>query len=162
MNELGYREVEALASDLSTQKIDLILSGPNEPSLGSAEILADRLQVPHKTCEGLRNLDQGLWQGLEVGEVKRKFPSVYRHWEDAPTEVSIPNAEPTQEAARRIEKVLKKYARKAPTVLIVAGEPLAALIACMAEGRRICLQQPQSQSALPCATVEFPILAMIC
>ncbi|MBR9802723.1 MAG: histidine phosphatase family protein [Rubinisphaera brasiliensis] len=140
LNEEGLREVESLAEMLSQQPIDLILSGPNDPSSGTAEILAERLDVPHKTCEGLRNLSQGLWEGLEVDEVKRKFPSVYRHWEDSPIDVSIPNAEPTREAAVRVQKVLRKYTRKVPAVLIVAAEPLATLVACVVEGRKLCLQ----------------------
>lgn len=145
LNETGYREVEALATELAQMEIDLILSGPNDPSSGTAEILANKLDIPHKTCEGLRNLSQGLWEGLEIDEVKRKFPSVYKHWEDAPTEVSIPNAESASEAKLRIEKVLRKYARKVPRVLIVAADPLATLVACLVEGRKLCLQQPVSK-----------------
>ncbi len=145
LNEQGCQEVADLVEKLAQHNIDLILSGPHNPSFGTAEILADRLEIPHKTCEGLRNLKQGLWEGLEVDEVKRMFPSVYRHWEDSPTEVSVPQAEPAQAAAERVEKVLKKYSRKASTVLIVAADPLASLIVCIAEGRKICLQAVTTQ-----------------
>ncbi|MCA8983255.1 MAG: histidine phosphatase family protein [Planctomycetaceae bacterium] len=142
MNEVGYQEVQGLIQQLSGYPIDFILSGPNEPGQETAELLAEKLSVVHKTCEGLRNLGQGLWEGLEIDEVKRKFPSVYKHWEEAPHEVSIPHAEPVQEAIQRVEKVLKKYSRKASTVLIVANEPLATLVACVVEGRKLCLQKP--------------------
>lgn len=142
LNEVGFQEVGALVLQLQGEQLDLILSGPNEPACGTAEILAEKLDVPHKTCDGLRNLGQGLWEGLEIDEVKRKFPSVYRHWEDCPSEVSIPQAEPTNQAISRVEKVLKKYTRKMPKVLIVATEPLATLVACVVEGRKVCLQKP--------------------
>lgn len=141
LNEDGHKEVEELVQALANQSIDLILTGPNDPSSGTAEILAEKLDIPLKTCDGLRNLNQGLWEGLEFEEVKRKFPSVYKHWEEAPAEVSIPNAESAQQAALRVEKALKKYARKVPCVLIVATEPLATLVACLVEGRKLCLQQ---------------------
>ena len=139
LNESGQQEVAILASSMQDQPIDLILSGPKNPSLETAKILADSLEVPHKLCEGLKNVSQGLWEGLEVGEVKRKYPTVYKHWEESPIEVSIPNAEPTSDATKRIEKVLKKYEKKYSMILIVAAEPLASLIACIVEGRKLCL-----------------------
>lgn len=142
LNEAGQQEVAILASSLQDQPIELILSGPCDPALGTARIIAESLDVTHKVSKKLKNVNQGLWEGLEVDEVKRKYPTVYKHWEESPIEVSIPNAEPTCEASKRIEKVLKKYAKKKTSILIVAAEPLAGLIACIVEGRKLCLSQP--------------------
>lgn len=141
LNESGQQEVAILASSLQDQPIDLILSGPRNPAMGTAQVLAESLGVTHKSYEGLKNVSQGLWEGLEVDEVKRKYPSVYKHWEESPIEVSIPNAEPTCEVTKRVEKILKKYVRKKSMVLIVAAEPLASLIVCLVEGRKLCLSQ---------------------
>tara|TARA_E500000305_G_C3971035_1_gene211947 strand:+ start:343 stop:897 length:555 start_codon:yes stop_codon:yes gene_type:complete len=144
LNEGGFREVETLIESLADQEIDLILSGPNEPSHSTAEIISEKLDVPFKSSELLRNVSQGIWEGLEVDEVKRKFPTVYRHWEDAPLEVAIPNAEPIEAAVKRVTKLMKQYGRKDKQILIVAPEPLATLIACNVEGRKVCLHhQPQ-------------------
>ncbi len=142
LNEAGRQEVAILASSLQDQQIDLILSGPCNPALETAQIIAETLDVPHKASKKLKNVNQGLWEGLELNEVKRKYPSIYRHWKESPTDVSIPNAEPTDEVTKRIEKVLKKYVKKKTTILIVAAEPLASLIACIVEGRKLCLLQP--------------------
>ncbi|HCS50828.1 histidine phosphatase family protein [Rubinisphaera sp.] len=139
LNEGGFREVEALIESLADQEIDLILSGPNEPSHSTAEIISEKLDVPFKSSDLLRNVSQGIWEGLEVDEVKRKFPTVYRHWEDAPLEVAIPNAEPIEAAVKRVTKLMKQYGRKDKQILIVAPEPLATLIACNVEGRKVCL-----------------------
>ncbi|MCG6155666.1 histidine phosphatase family protein [Rubinisphaera margarita] len=139
LNEDGFREVESLIDCLGDREIDLILTGPSDPSYGTAQILSEKLDVPLKSTELLRNLNQGLWEGLEIDEVRRKFPTIYKHWEDAPNEVLIPNAEPIQEALKRIDKLLKKYARKDRQILIVAQEPLATMFACCAEGRKVSL-----------------------
>ena len=144
LNHSGQQEVADLAGSLKDQSIDLILSGPSSPSLATAQVLAESLDLPHKSCEGLKNVSQGLWEGLEIVEVKRKFPSVYKHWKESPGEVSIPNAEPTSEAKKRIEKVLKKYEKKKLMILIVAAEPLASLIACIVEGRKLCLTKHET------------------
>ncbi len=143
LNETGRQEVAILASSLQDQSIELILSGPCNPALETAQIIAESLDVPHKISKKLKNVNQGLWEGLELDEVKRKFPSIYRHWEESPAEVSIPNAEPTEEVTKRIEKVLKKYAKKKTTILVVAAEPLASMIACIVEGREPCLLQAE-------------------
>jgi len=154
LNEGGFREVESLLESLGEHEIDLILSGPCDPSHRTAEIIAQKLDVPFKTIEQLRNLNQGLWEGLEIDEVKRKFPTVYKHWEDAPLDVSVPNGEPIQQAIKRVEKILKKYARKDKQLLIVAAEPLATLIECCVEKRKVSLHH-QAETTRRCELQEL-------
>ena len=101
----------------------------------TAEIIGRALQVKVKTLDNLRNLDQGLWQGMLVDEVKVKQPKVYRQWQEHPENVCPPNGEMLSEAAERIDEAIDKLAKKHRTgnLGLVVPEPLATLVA-----KRLC------------------------
>jgi len=60
--------------------IETIYCGPCQSACQTATALADALDLKLKKIDGLRNMDQGLWQGLLVEDVKRKQPKVFRQW----------------------------------------------------------------------------------
>lgn len=113
---------------LRSQPVEAVLTGPCEPCASVAEAIADALDLKLKERDDLRNVDQGLWQGLCVDEVRRKFPSVFRQWEEAPETVCPPNGETTTDAVERLDIALKKPLKKYDCFAVVASEPLASLI----------------------------------
>ena len=46
-----------------------------------------------RRIDDLRNLDQGLWQGLQLDEIKRRNVKVFRQWIDDPVTVCPPQGE---------------------------------------------------------------------
>lgn len=128
VNQEGEEQLARMIELLKDHKIDLILSSPSDPARTTAEFIGESLGVGVKLLEDLDNVHQGLWQGLEVEEVKRKFAKAFRQWEDAPNSVCPPEGETVSAAIDRIDAVLKKRLKKAKTFAIVASEPLATLI----------------------------------
>lgn len=114
--------------------VQAVLSGPCDPCCSTADALADSLDVPHKEKKDLRNLDQGLWQGMSVNDIRRKFPKVYKQWEDAPETVCPPEGETIAEGVERLTMALKKPLKKYDTFAVVASEPLASLVSCTLRG----------------------------
>lgn len=127
----GQEEVQLLAEDLAGCALETIYHGPCSSAVATAEQLADRLSVPCRRLEGLRNLDQGLWQGLQVCEVKRRNGKMYRRWVEDPLHVCPPLGESVDEAVRRIETVLRPLLRRhrGRAFGLVVPEPLCTLIA---------------------------------
>ncbi len=41
----------------------------------------------------MQNLNLGLWQGMQVAEVRHKQPKVYRQWQEQPENVCPPDGE---------------------------------------------------------------------
>lgn len=129
MNERGEQYVGLLVQQLGSQKIDIVLTDPGEPARTTAESIGDALGVPVKDMADLRNLDLGLWQGLHLEEVRRKYPKLLRQWHEHPETICPPQGEPVCEAMNRIDQALKKPLRKYKRMVIVAADPLATLIA---------------------------------
>ena len=129
--EDGRQQVETLVDTLRAQPIAAIYAGPTQSAEQTAEVLAQALDLKVKTVDKFQNLDQGLWQGMLVADVKSKQPKVYRQWQEQPETVCPPHGETLvsakQRASAALAKILKKH-KADPVVAIVAPEPLASVI----------------------------------
>jgi len=135
LNDRGQSQLTKVIAALRDQPVEAVLSGSSEPCASVAAAIASTLGVKHKARDDLRNLDQGLWQGLSVDEVRRKFPSVFRQWEEAPETVCPPNGETTTDALERLAGVLKKPLKKYGCFAVVASEPFASLVSFTLRGQ---------------------------
>jgi len=131
LSEEGQQEVEALVDTLRNQSIAAIYSSPCQSAAETAEALAEALDLKVKTVDKLRNLDQGLWQGMLVSDVKAKQPKVYRQWQEQPETICPPQGETLNLAKQRVSEAVTKIIKKHKSdgiVAVVAPEPLASVI----------------------------------
>ena len=134
LNNRGQSQLARIVESLKSLPIEAVLTGPCEPCLSTAKAIAAALHVKLIQKEELCNLDHGLWQGMNVDDIRRKFPRAYKQWEDAPETVCPPEGETVSEVLDRIESALKKPLRKYDTFAVIASEPLASLISCSLRG----------------------------
>ena len=138
LSDRGRAEVALLAESLpkALDSLPLVLTaiycGPTESVARTAEAVGKALGLRPRRIEDLRNLNQGLWHGLPHEELKRRNPRVYRQWHDDPTTVCPPRGESIDEAFDRIKSAIKPLIKRHQdeAIAIVAGDPLARLIAC--------------------------------
>lgn len=132
LTEAGRGEVRLLAEELKTEDIRYIYSSPNEPALETAEIISRTLNVPRKRLEGLRNQNQGLWQGMRVDDLRRLQPRIYRQWAESPLSVCPPEGESLFYVTQRVRDAISSITRRhrGGTVGLVVGEPTASLVLC--------------------------------
>jgi phosphoserine phosphatase len=129
--EDGRQEVEKMVEELRGKQIAIVYASPCQAASQTAESLSVAFDVKTKTLDKLQNLDQGLWQGMLVAEVKAKQPKVYRQWQDQPETVCPPQGETLVAAGQRVNAALSKLLKKHKSdglVAIVAPEPLASVI----------------------------------
>lgn len=137
LNPHGREQMREVCDRLGDVPIEIIYAAPGEPARSMAEALGEALDVPVKECEGLRNLDQGLWQGLRVEEIRRKFPRVYKQWRESPETICPPEGEFVSDAMARIRKCLQKPLKRKDPFALVVSEPLATLASCVIRGVQI-------------------------
>src|SRR4051812_6309941 len=131
LSEEGQQEVEALVDTLRNQSIAAIYTSPCQSAAETAEALAEALDLKVKTVDKLRNLDQGLWQGMLVSDVKAKQPKVYRQWQEQPETVCPPQGETLNSAKQRVSAAMTKIIKKHKAdrvVAVVVPEPLASVV----------------------------------
>ena len=54
----------------------------------------------------MQNLNQGLWQGMLVEDVRHKQPKVYRQWQEQPENVCPPEGEMLEQADERVRAAM--------------------------------------------------------
>ncbi len=88
LSDRGRAEVAAARRDARRASAGIELAalycGPARASSGPPRPSARPLGLRPRRIDDLRNLDQGLWQGLQVDEIKRRHIKVFRQWLDDP------------------------------------------------------------------------------
>jgi broad specificity phosphatase PhoE len=126
----GIVEAEQAAAGLAAMPLEALYSSPATCAAETARIIGLALSLRPRFVTNLHNLDQGLWQGLLVDDLRRKQPRVYREWQENPWNVAPPEGELLEEACGRVEPVLERILRRHPAgrVAIVVPEPLDRLV----------------------------------
>lgn len=130
LTEQGQREVHQSIADLKPLGLTVLYSSPCEAAWQSATALAAGLGIKARRLDAMENLDCGLWQGLQLEEVKRKQPKVFKQWQEHPEMICPPEGETYSDCRDRIAALFAKLTKKhrSETIGVVAPEPLAGII----------------------------------
>jgi len=130
LNEQGNAEVARMIDEVRSLGIQTVYAACCEPAMQTAKVIAEALGVRFRKLDRLYNLNQGLWQGMLVEEVRLKQPKVYRQWQEHPEHTCPPEGEMLTEAAERVEAAMTKLLKRHPegVIAVVAPEPLASLV----------------------------------
>jgi broad specificity phosphatase PhoE len=137
LNAQGAEEAAQMADGLRPLALNRIFSEPGQSAEETARVIGKTLGIRFRKLDKLHNVNQGLWQGLQVDEVKRKHPRVYRQWCESPATVCPPGGETVAEAYERVRRVLKPLLRRHRNEVIglVVLDPLASVIRCYLQGQ---------------------------
>lgn len=152
VNERGVEQIHEINSQLQAKGIavETILTSPDDPACSTAYAIAEMQPgAKVKELDELRNVNQGLWQGLPESDIRKRFPRLFRSGKEDATAICPPEGETLSDACHRLERVLSKAMRKYEIFAIVAPEPLATVIRCTLQHRRphvnACLCGEESQ-----------------
>jgi broad specificity phosphatase PhoE len=140
LSERGRGEVarmaQLLSRSLGDESLSALYCGPGENVIRTAEIVGMVLGMRPKRINDFRNLDQGLWQGLQIDEIKRRNTKLFRQWLDDPLTICPPKGETVDRAMERIKTAFRPLLRRHQdeAIGLVVGEPLARLVACYLRG----------------------------
>lgn len=128
--EDGRRQIADAVGDVAAAEPSAVYTSPCQSASETGKLIAEAAGVKAKVLDKLANLDQGLWQGMLVDEVREKQPKVYRQWQEQPQTVCPPGGETLLHAKSRVAEALRKLLKKHKegTIALVAPEPLASVI----------------------------------
>jgi broad specificity phosphatase PhoE len=139
VNERGVAQIRQISEELQAKGIRLqaILTSPDDPACSTAHAIAEAQGgAKVKELDELKNVNQGLWQGLPESDIRKRFPRLFRSGKEDVTAICPPEGETLSDACQRLERVLSKAMRKHDVFAIVAPEPLATVIRCTLQHRR--------------------------
>lgn len=98
----GENQTKLLARKLSANHFKAIYSSPLRRAYQSAKILAAALGVSIKTCEGLKEMHLGKWEGKPLKRIEQEYPGMPSRWFERPTGVKIPGGESIASFRKRV------------------------------------------------------------
>jgi broad specificity phosphatase PhoE len=81
---MGCLQAERLADRLACDPIAAAYCSPTKRTVRTASIVAAPHRLDVATCDGLREIDHGRWEGLRRSDVEDRFPAEYSAWQDDP------------------------------------------------------------------------------
>lgn len=135
----GVAEAKAAAAALAGTPPAAIYSAPDACSVDTARHVARACGLRARCLDDLVNLDQGLWQGMLVDDIRLKQPRLYRQWQDNPWAVSPPEGELLEQACDRVEGVLERMLRRhtAGRIALVIPTPLDQIVRWLTAGESV-------------------------
>jgi len=155
----GVAEAEHAATLLAGSPAIALYTSEELCAMETGRIVGGAMGLKPRGVSRLHNLDQGLWQGMLVEEIRRKQPRLYRQWQDNPWAIAPPDGELLEEACERVEDVLEKILRRHPhgCVAVVVPAPLDRIVRWIVAGESmgdLWTRDPQCEPLM-----EIPVAA---
>lgn len=102
LTEHGRQQARAAAAQLAAQGISAIYSSDLARAYQTAQALADDLGLPIIIDKRLREINQGEWQGVLIGDIRAGWPAELHGWEHDPWRHHPPGGESLQQVQQRL------------------------------------------------------------
>lgn len=112
LNREGINQARALRRKFKNEKIDIIFTSDLLRAVQTAEEIAKDRNIKIIKDKRLREINYGIFEGLNVEEIKAKYAKVLQNWWDNPLKTKIPEGETVKELEKRVSQFLKDILRK--------------------------------------------------
>jgi broad specificity phosphatase PhoE len=129
LNARGREQARSLAAAVAGMGFAAVYSSDLRRAAETAELVAERLQLPVRMDPGLRELDIGSWEGFTLAELDSRVPHAVARWE-RDREQAWEGGESHEEMAARVLEAIRTIAARhnGEEVLVVShGGPIRAL-----------------------------------
>jgi len=122
LNGLGLRQAEAIASSLRGEDVRAVYSSTLKRALETARLIAKVHGLSVTTDDRLKELNQGVLEGLTSERMWAEYESLLKRWREEPATLRMPGGESMQELQDRcwdfVQALVQKHLDE--TVVIVA------------------------------------------
>jgi broad specificity phosphatase PhoE len=133
LSDLGLRQGEAVAHELQKICLDAIYSSPLVRAKQTAEILAERVNLPIRFDDRLKEIDAGIFQHQRRVDLEVTHPEELQRWRSEDLDYVIPGGESRRQLMQRgCEAMWAVAANEHRHVAVVAhGRLLVVTIKCL-------------------------------
>lgn len=122
LNEKGRRQAGYAKMALGDEKFDRVFSSPMCRAFETAEIICQGRDIDIIKDEGLREINCGLWEGMDGEGVEEKFPGQIEIWGTRPQDLQIEGGDSFRDVSERIIECFWRIVRenRGKTILITS------------------------------------------
>lgn len=136
MNDRGRAQAQQVAEALREQPLDALYASDLRRAAETAEAIGQATGLTVRYDPRLREIHQGEWQGLLVTEIERRYPDLFRRWQETPLTVTLPGGESIAQMQERVLAAVEDIAQQHSDqqVAIVAHKLPISFIKCHYQG----------------------------
>ncbi|MCX6055285.1 MAG: histidine phosphatase family protein [Chloroflexi bacterium] len=136
LNQVGTQQAQNLAEKLAADTFDAIFSSDLSRAVQTAEILGNRLHVMVCIDPRLREINHGIWEGMSLDEVKKKYADDFVRGAQDPTSIRAQGGESILEVAKRMAQSAREIQQAYPNgkVLIISHGLAVSTLYCQVKG----------------------------
>ncbi|NIX15823.1 MAG: histidine phosphatase family protein [Candidatus Dadabacteria bacterium] len=136
LSEFGKVQATHLSQSLKDHQIDSIYSSNLKRAYETAELIAENHGVNVEVEDGLREMDQGDFEGKPFVKLRETHGEVLQSWRADPANFRIPNGETLQEVQDRAFNAINNISinNEGKTVLIVSHNFTIITLLCKFQG----------------------------
>lgn len=139
LNDIGREQAQRLAQRLRADPPDVVISSDLKRALETAGPIAAACELPVSSDPRLREIDQGVWEGMQFSDIKARYRQEFADRLADPLQVAPPQGETVGQVQARVmaalQEILQTHAGK--RVALVAHGLVLALIKAHFEGHPI-------------------------
>ena len=132
LNENGHKQASAIADTLKDKGISAIYTSPLRRSIETARPVGVVFHIETTTVQGLIDINYGEWEGLAYDEVRQRYATLYREWEERPNLVTFPNGESLDDVRGRAFSAFTEIVEKnsGKSILIIPHRVINKVLLC--------------------------------
>ncbi len=111
LTELGKKQARMTADYMKDFRIDKIISSPLSRAYNTALAIAEKHGLAVETNEGLKEINFGVWEGIDVCVVDKLYDGAFTKWRTVPVETVCPEGESFVGFFERVVNTLLEVAR---------------------------------------------------
>ena len=112
INERGKEQARQVAAQLQEMPPDVIISSDLIRARTTAEIIAAPYNLPVHTDPRLREIDQGVWEGMTFSDIKAKYAAEFAARSADPLSVAPPGGETVGQVRERVLAAVTDITRR--------------------------------------------------
>lgn len=120
LNKTGKKQAEKIGAYFADKDIIRIVSSPLIRARHTADEIGKTTELPVEGLEGLSDMNLGIWEGLTLREVQRRYPQDFEIWKRTPHKLSLKAGESLADVRKRIAKILNRtFSKETGNVVLV-------------------------------------------
>lgn len=132
LTDTGLSMAEAFAQAYASVQWEAIYTSPMLRTRQTADALAKLTGATPVVEDGLKEIAYGEWEGLQIDEVKARWPEAYAYWADDVASRGTPGGETAFHVAARAMRAVEaiRTRHESGNVLIVSHKATLRIITC--------------------------------
>ena len=143
----GRKQAVRLRKRFKTVRFDRIYSSDRKRALQTCRIVFGKAKITR--VKGLREINFGVFEGLQHKEIMKKYGGIYKKWLLDPFKNRIPEAEPMTAFKKRVRSSIKKIISLNPgknVAVVCHGGAIGVFIGTILENRNFLGHVPAAAS----------------